>query len=331
MVLAHRLLPLLAGKLVVRRVVLEKPQIEVRRIRPGSMRHSPRTSQREAPAAIENEPPQRDSSILDLALVVSEIQLNDGSVTMRGPDGNQLTLAVEGLRFGLENPSVTSGALTLLHALTATGEMQARSFTAENARVRDLEGTVRLERGRLGLDDLAFSTDSGRFVADVSVDFNSIPAAYEMNLEGSALDVASIAGLDRSGGLGTGRLTLEAKGYGLSAANVKGEGVFGVEPGRLPPHPILSGVERALETVELSESLFEGTEVHFQLGDSRLVVERFHIDTKGAAMDFSGAIDLDGPLDLNLVVRYPHEGSEREALLRITGAMEEPMIELIGK
>lgn len=328
MVLEHRLLPLLAGKIVVRRVVLERPQIEVRRIRPGSIRRSPRSDELEDIAPIESESSRPESSVLDLALVVSEIQLNEGSVTMRGPDSNQLTLAIEGLQLGLKNLSVNPGAFTLLHALTATGEMRARTFMAETTRLRDLEGAIGLDHGRVALDKLAFSTDSGTFVAKMNMDFNSIPPAYEMNLMGSSLDVKSITGLDVASGLGAGHLELEAEGFGMSVENVKGTGVFGVESGRLPSHPILSGVEKNLETVELSDSRFEETEVQFQLRDNRFLVDQLYLDTDGATLDFTGVVHLDGPLDLNLTVRYAHEGSENKALFRITGTLEEPQISL---
>jgi hypothetical protein len=325
--LEHRWLPLLAGQIVVRRVVLEKPEIEVRSIRPGPRRSRPNEREEEAP--IERRPSQRESSILDLALVVSEIRLNEGSVTVRGPDGNHLTLAIEGLELGLDDLSVSPGALTLLHALTATGEMRARAFMAESTHIRDLDGAMRLDRGRVGLDQLAFATDSGKFVAQVNLDFNSIPASYEMNVEGSALDVQHIAGLERRGGLDTGSLNLDVEGFGLSAGNVRGKGVLKLEAGRLPPHPILTGVEKVLETVTLSDSSFEDTEVRFRLGDNRFVVNRFHLDAGGTALDLTGVVRLDGPVELNLAVRYPQAGAEREALFRILGTLEDPQIERI--
>jgi hypothetical protein len=198
---------------------------------------------------------------------------------------------------------------------------------AESTSVRDIEGTMTLERGRVGLDDLAFSTDSGSFVAKMNLDFNSIPVGYEMNLVGSSLDVQSIAGLDGADGLGAGHLELEAEGFGVSLENVKGAGVFGLEAGRLPSHPILSGVEKALETIELSDSHFEETEVQFRIRDNRFIVDHFHLATNGSALDFGGVVNLDGPLDLSLVVRRPHESSEREVFFRITGSLEEPHIE----
>jgi hypothetical protein len=329
MVLEHRLLPLLAGTIVVRRVVLEKPRIEVSGNRPSP---NPEPRSRDLPergeSTIVDKPTARSkSSRLDLALVVSDIQLNEATVTLTGSQPSQAGLSIQELHVGLRNLSVSRGALTLLHALTATGEVRARRFAMETARARDLKGALVLDRGRVELRDLAFTTDSGTFVSGVKVDFNRIPVGYAMNLEGGPLDVQLLASLGEGEGLGAGHLELGVEGFGGSSKNIRGEGVLRLEPGKLPAHPILMGIEKALGAEGFVGSPYGETEVHFQIRDDQLILEQFHLETDQAASEVSGVILHDGSFDLSLVVRRPREGSNVKERFHLTGSLKEPHIE----
>jgi hypothetical protein len=329
MMLEHRLLPLVAGKIIVQRVVLEKPRIEVSRVELGS---DPTSRTRAAPerekTAEVDEPTERSSEAFrfDLSLLVSDIQLNDATVTVAGFQPGQTGLSIRGFHVGLQNMSVRRGALTLLHALTATGELRIGRFVMETVRARDLKGSLVLDRGRVELRDLELTAESGTFVSGLEVDFNRIPFAYAMNLEGGPLDVQLLAGLEEGDGLGPGHLELDVEGFGGSTKNMRGEGVLRLVPGKVPAHPVLMNIERALGEEDFVGSPYAQTEVQFQIREDKLILEPFSLEIDTVTVEVSGAVHRDGPLELNLAVRRPRESSSVTERFQMTGTLKEPHV-----
>jgi hypothetical protein len=325
MVLEHRLLPLVAGKIIVRRVVLERPRIEVSGNDPNPNLPPPSRDvpERGETSAVDKPTARSNFSRFDLALLVSDIQLNDATVTLGGSRPNQTVLSIQALYIGLRNMSVSRGALTLLHALTASGELRARRFAMDSARSRDLKGSLVLDRGRLKLKDLGFSTDSGTFVSGLEVDFNRIPVAYTMKLEGGPLDVKLLTGLTQGDGLGAGQLALDVEGFGGSTRRIRGKGNLQLAAGTLPAHPVLTGIERALGAENLVGSSYAKTKVQFEIREDRLFLEPFQLETDMTAAEVGGTVHHNGSVDLNLVVHRP-----REMNFHITGSLDEPRVSL---
>jgi uncharacterized protein involved in outer membrane biogenesis len=331
MVLEHRLLPLLTGKLVVRRVLLERPRLEISKTQPTRLDRSSLPPEREESTKVDVPPVAPKASRLEIALLVSEIGLRDGLILIRGVHQNEVAFFVDGLQAEMRNLSFYRGALTILHALTAVGELQARTVTLDSKRARNLKGALDLQRGRIELVDLKITTDSGAFSARIKMDFNRIPVGYEMNLAGSPIDLQSVAGLERGEGLGSCRIELDAEGFGTSAKNINGRGMIQLESGRLPPHSVLDEVEKALGSGTLHNSRYEETEAHFRVRDNQLILDDFHLETDHAALDLSGIVHLEGTIDLSLVVRPSHESSNVQEFFHITGTLGEPHIGRVSK
>ena len=180
-----------------------------------------------------------------LALEISEIVIEDGSIRLQREGAEGASISVEGLNLRLQDLTFNPKAISLIHALSASGRLGIDTLSLDTTEVREVNGELQLDNGTFEGQDFAFRTDQGRFRADLAVDFNQIPFGYTLALRGDPLDVNGIAG-STDGGFGPGVLEFDAEGYGTDSKGIKGKGVLRLAEGKLPSSPALVGVENAL-------------------------------------------------------------------------------------
>ena len=159
--------------------------------------------------------------------------------------------------------------MTLLHGIVAAGQLSIQKLSLRTTTVQNIAATLDLSGGRLELTDARFETDRGSFQANVHLDFNSIPARHRLSLTGRLTGVP-------------GAVIFEGEGFGLDAANLKGEGRWTVPAGRFDDAPLW-------QILELTGSAYEATELAFRIADGRLTLDGLWI---------RGTVGLDGELDL---------------------------------
>lgn len=290
-VFQHRLLPLLAGRLTVDRIRLERPRavlIEAERATP-------------APAA-----PAAGMAALGvpIALHVVEAVIDDGRVELQARGRAPIT--VSGLDVRLRDLALGAGDGSALGRLSASGDFKAREIALPVTRAREAEGTLRLAAGHLDVDGLRFRTDEGRFQTRLSANLSRLPFSYTLAVEGRPLDLNALAGATgKGGGFGRAHLTLEAGGVGPEPAGLTGKGVLRLEAGTLPSTPLLAAIERALGRTGLSGVRYQASETPFRVEHGRVIVDRFRLDSDAVGLEASGWSSLEGPLELSVAVRTP--------------------------
>ena len=355
LVLKHRLLPLLTGKVAVEQIVLLRPQVEVTE---GAGKKGKRRAPGDGSGRVEGGPPSESPSGDEeslphetsagesegLALEISEIVIEDGSIRLQREGAEVATISVEGLNVRLQDLTFNPKAISLIHALSASGQLGIDTLSLDTTEVREVNGELKLDNGAFEGQDFAFRTDQGRFRADLAVDFNQIPFGYTLALRGDPLDVNAIVG-STDGGFGPRVLEFDAEGYGTDSKGIKGKGVLRLADGTFPSSPALVGVENALgRGTSLVGASYKATDASFHIENNRLTLSSFHLETPQAALDLKGTVDLDGPLALSLVLRTPREGLVIDEVpdevlnaladdqgwisipLRITGTREEPRV-----
>jgi hypothetical protein len=324
LVLKHRLLPLLTGRVAVEQILLLGPEVElIEGAAKGKKRAAPkpkRESKSPSPESSEtsesgesgdtgDEPPPEPSEGGGLALEISEILIEDGSIRMRREGTDQGSTSIEGLDVRLRDLSFDPRALSPLHGISAKGSLGIRELTLDATQVREVRGQLEMDQGQFGGQGFRFSTDEGRFLADLTVDFNRIPFGYTLSLRGDPLDVNAIARSGKDGGFSPGRLEFEAEGFGTDSKGIRGKGVLRLEEGKLPATPVLAGLEKALgRGTSLVGSPYKATDAPFRIEKNQFILERFQLETPQAAIDLKGTAHLDGPLSLNLILKTPREG-----------------------
>ena len=317
LVLRHRLLPLLSGRVVVDQILLRHPEVELverggKSKKNSGKRGKPKkkleTESSDANGA-DGQPPTKEAeeSIGGLDLEISEIRIEDGSIR-KGSVSSVSPFSVDGLDLTLRDLTFNRGALSLLHAITAVGSLRLDGLTLDGMEVREVRGELTLDQGLLEGKDFTFVTEQGTFHAQLSVDFTRIPFAYTLSLRGDPIDVNAIA-RSKEGGFGAGLLELEAEGFGTDSKGIRGKGVLRLEEGKLPSTPVLAALEKLLARgTSLVGSRYQATDAPFRIEKNELILERFRLETPQAGLDLEGIVHLDGPLALKLVLRTPREG-----------------------
>jgi hypothetical protein len=321
LVLDHRLLPLLSGRVEIERIVLKKPLIRLQQA--ASSRATPAAAA--APAAA-------------LALRVVEARMEDGTLEVTGP--GQPPLTVSGLDVTLRELGLTGGTLA---SLGGSGSAEAETIRFARTVASAVSGRFALEKGTLAADPIRFRTEQGRFEAALRARLDRLPLTYSLELRGDPLDLNAMAGRGADG-FGPATLQLSATGAGSGAAGLRGQGVFKMQPGRLPATPLLQRLEAALGARGLVGARYQATDTPFRMQNGRATFDAFELRADPLAVGMRGWIALDGPLDLAVQVRAPREvvriaGVSADVLdtladdqgrlvvpLRVTGTQENPVV-----
>jgi len=259
----HRALSLLSGRVELERVVLTEPRVAiVTGLEPEPNAPAPSSARARRPRE-RSEAPQVGPSTSPVELRVREVELSGAAFSFND------ALSLDGVDILLQSPTLVSGAVTLLHGIVATGQLSIQKLSFRTTTVQNIAATLDLSGGRLELTDGAFETDRGSFQANVHLDFNSIPARHRLSLTGRLTGVP-------------GAVSFEGEGFGLAAANLKGEGRWTVPAGRFDDAPLW-------QILELTATAYEATELSFQIADGRLTLDGLWI---------RGTVGLDGELDL---------------------------------
>jgi hypothetical protein len=289
LILRHRLLPLLAGKIVVEEMVLLRPEIELTE-RAAARTGLPSRANGDVPkqGRGKGEAVGETSSSGALVFGVTHIVIQDGSIRLRRRGAEENATTVTGLNLRLQNLSFDPRAVSLLHALSASGELGIDTLLLDRTEVREVEGGLTLDNGTFEGQEVSFRTDQGRFRAGLRVNFNQIPFGYTLSLRGDPLDVNAIAG-STDGGFGPGVLELEAEGYGTDSKGIEGRGVLRLAEGKLPSSPALLGLEKALgRGTSLVGAPYQATEAPFHVDKNQLTLESFRLTAGGARSEGNG-------------------------------------------
>jgi hypothetical protein len=335
LVFEHRLLPLLTGTVAVDRILLEKPQFELvqSEAKGGSAKKT-------KPA--EGAPPEGEESAGGggLALQVNEIRIEDGSLSVKNPKGEEKT-RIEGLDLQMRNVGLNPNAGSLA-GLSAEGTLEIRQMVFDTLNLTETEGEFQLKDAVFVVPELSFAMPNGRFTSSAKADFNRVPFTYAMNAQGDPLDLDGMVG--GKDGFGPAKLHLEAQGAGPETKDLRAEGRMVLEEGRFPDAPMFSRIDTALGKKAVVGSPYKATEASFRMENNRVILTPFQFESGDARLDVTGTMSLEGPVDFDVSVATPREGLRVEGVgsdaldlladdkgwvpvpIGVTGTLEDPKI-----
>jgi hypothetical protein len=286
LVLDHRLWPLLGGRVEIERIVLRRPHI---RLEQGP-------SARPAPARAAALP-----GAAVLALRVVEARMSDGTVEVVTPGQPPLTVA--NLDFTMRDLGLSGPALS---GLTASGRASADAIRFARTEATDVGADFNVQGGGLTADPIRFRTKEGRFKAALRARLDRLPLTWSIDLTGDPIDLNAMAGLGPGGSLGPARLRLTGEGAGSGTASLRGQGALHMEPGRLPPSPLLQRVQGVL-TTPLVGARYEASDTPFRLYNGRVDFDSLRFRAERFSLEMRGWMALDGPLSLTASARAPRD------------------------
>ena len=270
-VLEHRPLGLLRGRLELLGIRLERPTIRL-----DLPRRAGETFRIRNAALLETR--GASEPWLEVEASLEEVGIADGSFIV----GDRLS--VEGLGMDLTTLAYDRRALTPLHALRSEGSFAIRQMALERTSLADVAGRITTEGGRLRLEELKLATDRGGLSGELALDFNSFPFRYKASLLGPSFDLE---------GVGTGTLWFDAEGFGTRARDLKGRGTFALESGRLPDAPWVREIDPALAGAEHAP-----IDVAFEVRDERLYFDRVELEVGEEICAIEGSVGFDGSKDI---------------------------------
>ena len=308
-VLQHRLLPLIYGDIVIDRLVLERPVIEVINdgalaARSGGSHTDPehrtvRVSLAKATSPITRVSLTRqeaDSSPAGRAVTVHSASITDGTLLLREA-GGEPTTRVEKLDVELSGIEIEEGAASVAVGLFGRGHIDigevrigARTATGNRAQLA-------ADGGVFTVTGLVLTTPEGRLtLEELLVDLNPDPYTFRTSLSGEDLDLNGLINAPNVDSLGPVRIEMEAAGTGADTGTIVGGGTIYLSAGRIPDAPFLDQVASVVG-LQLAGLAYEATTIEFRLGDDRVDVAPFEIVSEAVRLEANGQLAVDGVLD----------------------------------
>ena len=294
-VLQHRLLSLIYGDIVIDRLVLERPVIEVINDEALAARGggSP-TAPHITPVSFVQE--STGPPAVERAVRVHSVVITDGTLVLRKADGEPTT-RVEQLDVELSGIEIEGGAASVAVGLSGRGHIGI-------GKVRIGARTATGNRARLAADDgvftvtgLALTTPEGRLtLEELVVDVNPSPYTFRTSLSGEDLDLNGLIGVPEVASLGPARIEMNAAGSGADTGSIVGGGTIYLSAGQIPEAPILDQVT-SLIGLQLAGLAYEATVIEFRLANDRVDVAPFEIVSEAARLEVAGQLAIDGILD----------------------------------
>jgi hypothetical protein len=305
----HRLLPLLRGRVEIDRVVLYQPAIELITPRAGQAPARPVPSPATA-AAISADPAAPAASPGGgIALLVSRISVQDGTLATRTEGAAAPDIAIRGLAVELRDVAMDPSAATTVQAFSATGDLKTREIDLGTLKAAEGAGTIKLAAGHFRLEQFGLKLPQGRFLlGEFDADLNRDPFAYRFACNVDPLDTnAVLAAGDTANGFGPGKLTFTAEGKGTEVRDLVGDGHLEIAAGKVPGSPVFTGLEAVLGRAQLTGSAYQPFSIPFHIRGGRMTFEPFELRTSTLALALKGWADLDGPVDVRVGVKAPRD------------------------
>jgi len=339
LVFEHRLLPLLSGTVAIDRILLEKPRFDM--VQSEAKESS--SKKREAPESAPGDAADAAESGEGgggLALEVKQIQIEDGSLSVKNEKGEEKT-HVEGLDLEMRNVGFDPKAASL-SGLSAEGTLGIREMVFDTMQLTETEGEFQLADAVFVIPELSFSMPDGRFTASAKLDFHQVPFTYSMNAKGEPLDLNGMVGAKE--GFGSGTLHLEVQGAGPETKDLRAEGLLALPEGRFPDAPMFSRIDTALGKKTVVGAPYKVTEVSLRMENDRVILAPFRFESGDARLDLQGTMNLEGSVDFDLSLATPREGLRIEGMgssaldlladdqgwvpvpIAITGTLEDPKV-----
>ena len=304
-VLEHRLWPLLFGNIIVDRLLIEGPFIEVVTDAPAAQPAAARRPGFGANivtiARNQDTPPATDRR----PVTVHAISIVDGLLLVRSTDESNPGTRVNGLNVALEDVFIDPRAPSAALGLSARGELSVGEVTFASHTADGNTAALSAEFSVFEISGLVLTTTDGSLSLDeFVVDITKEPYTYRTLLEGTDLDLNAILNITGNSALGTVRLAFTGGGTGWRTADFTGIGQLHLEAGKIPEAAALERVDAFLAT-PITGLAYEAMRIDFEVADDRLRIAPFQIVSDVLRISAEGNIDIEGNLQMHGVMAMP--------------------------
>lgn len=311
----YELLPILKGEVVVHQILFEGPDLEVVS-RPVEAQEpevavEPEAAEpaEEVPADVpgpEPAPQETEETGFLSAVSISEIRVVDGNLKVTSEGSASQGLSVQGFDFELGDLMLDATADSALMGLAAKGGIRIDQVQLDDLRIQGGRGDLAVDHGRLAVTNIGVETPHAALeVAELAADLTQDPPPYRLRAGGS-YDVNSLVEAEGEG-FGPAALEFSAHGAGPDIDQLVADGIFRLDDGQIPAFPMMVKIEKLLGKSLIVGYPYRGTEVNFHIANGKAEIEPFVLGFDSLQIAAAGAIDLAGPIDMQLDIRLPRE------------------------
>jgi hypothetical protein len=280
-VLRYRLLPLLAGRVEVERVALEKPALDLVLDARGTFN----CERLGGPAARKRKAAAPPAAAMPLRVVLKRLAVEKGSVTLTDhTKARLLTVEDVGLRsaFDVERGTARGSGEAAIGAMALADLLFLRSVRAPLA----------LSRDTVTLAPIRAEVAGGRASGDLTVHLKG-GLRYVANLEVKGVDVGTLLTEARSGGGVAGTLAAKATFEGSGGLpTMKGRGQGTVTDCRVEQARTLALLASVLQVPELASPAFDECRAEFTQSGRRLSTPVLVFTGEAVQLSGTGTVDL---------------------------------------
>lgn len=279
-VLRYRLWPLLAGRVEVERVTLEKPALALVADARGSFNYE------KLGGAAARKKTTAPAAVVPLRVVLERLAVEEGSVTLTDPTKARL-LAVEGV--GFRSTFEVDGGLA-----RGSGESAiARVGLGDLLFFRSVRAPLSLSKETVTLAPVRATLAGGRARGDVTVHLTS-GFRYVANLEVTGVDMATLLAEAKSAGGLSGTLAAKATFEGSGGLRtMKGRGQATVADCKVQNARTLSLLATLLQVPELANPELDECRAEFTQAGARLSTPVLLLVGPAVQLRGSGTVDLE--------------------------------------
>ena len=306
LVLEHELGPLLHGDVVVKRIEIDQPNVNVTMVEqtPKEKKPASEKERAEKPAKEPKEPEKPKDK--QLSFRIDNVLLSGGNVTIQQEGSADSKTELKGIKVTLKNITTAPMAQSLLQGLSAQGDFFAKEIDTANLKITDIAGKLTANQGQYDLKDLSLMTDYGELKASTTVNFNSNPFVYQITFLADKVDLNKLT--DARGGFGPASLDFTGNGFGVAPKDLKGSGNLKLESGNLPDHDALVQVENILGRKGLAGSAYQPATAPYTIENGQITIKQFDLKSTQINVDLSGWVNLDNQLKFDMTVQTPRAG-----------------------
>jgi len=340
-VLRYRLMPLLAGRMEVERLALEKPALAIAMDTKGAFNYEKlgRTAAAKgAPAA----PGSTASTAAPLRIVMKELAVDNGSIVMTDYAKARL-MTVDAIDF--KSAFEVTGGIALGAGQVTIG----KGNFGDVLFVKNVRAPLSMSKEKLTLSPIKGDVAGGSISGDLNVDLKGFRYTTQMTLKGAS--VKTLLEEARTTPFVTGTLAAAARFDGSGGLpTMRGEGSADISSCRAQNSKVLGLLASVLQMPELANPDFEACHVEFKQTGNRFATPVVKLTGEAVRLSGQGSVNLDSralDYDMNLALSprlfakmtrpelrgafQPQADGFQGIAFKLTGTTLEPKTDLLSR
>ena len=340
---SYRALPLLAGKLVIPEMSVDRPRIVWKQDAEGKWKLPARAKTASAPDENKapEEPKPEKKAEGGFKVVVERFLVKDGTVDLVDKDGKHTAV------FTGVNMTYTALSEEKVEGTADIG----RAVWADTLALENVRTPFKYAAGELSLPELTATLGGGPVRGSYRAQPDAPKSPFETTLAFEKVNLDRVAGgvglkPGQLGGTASGQLTL--RGDMRRAERAEGGGQFQLTDGRFQQLELFQTIGQALNIRELSDLRLKDARADFRIGGEKVTFDQLKLTAANLQLGAKGTVRFDQKVALDaqlgvddaLVKQLPDlvrasfgtaDGGLRTIDFNVTGTTEKPRTNLIDK